>query len=291
MLPSEDGRSFQVVLRHGPTTLGRLWVEGVAFPQHLDRYLPMARIVANAAAIALNAARLHRREQELVAKLQETVKELDSFVYIASHDLQEPLRTISGFCGILREDLGELTPECQESMDFITGAAHRMRDLITSLLELSRTGRRAQKVEPVALEEVVDQALAALRNALQDAGATVERCELPEVQGDAILLAQLYQNLIGNGLKFRGDAAPKVQLTSEQIGDELVLGVRDNGIGIDPARAELIFEPFRRLHGVGVYEGSGIGLSICRKVVERHGGRIWCESAPGEGAHFRFTLP
>ena len=288
--PDENHRSLRVELRHGPSLLGTLYVDNVDFPEHLPRYLPMARILANAAALALNASRLHRRERSLVSKLRETVKELDAFVYIASHDLQEPLRTITGFCDILREDLGELPEQAEQSMGFIVNAASRMRTLILSLLELSRAGRRPRIRRTISLERAADQALDALHGALKDAKATVDRDPLPTVKGDGVLLAQLYQNLIGNALKFKTDAAPHIRLTVEQGGDGCVLGVKDNGIGIDPRRAEVIFEPFRRLHGVGAYEGSGIGLSICRKVVERHGGRIWVDSAPGEGAHFRFTL-
>ena len=136
-----------------------------------------------------------------------------------------------------------------------------------------------------------DRALASLRLRLEETSAILQRDELPVVKGDATLLAQLYQNLISNALKFSGAGRPEVQLTAEPSGGAWILGVRDNGIGLEPKYAEQIFEPFKRLHGMNKYPGSGIGLAICRKTLERLGGKIWVESEPGQGAHFKFTLP
>ena len=147
------------------------------------------------------------------------------------------------------------------------------------------------KTEAVSLDACVDESLEALRSQLEQSGAQIERQVLPKVVGDATLLTQLYQNLLSNALKFSRSGEPVVELTARQTGDVWTLGVRDNGIGLEPDYADQIFEPFRRLHGLTEYPGTGIGLAVCRKNVERHGGRIWVESKPHEGAHFKFTLP
>ena len=210
---------------------------------------------------------------------------------MASHDLQEPLRTLIAFSDLLRKDLGDSLPErAARDLGFITDAAKRMQTLIQDLLALSRAGRVAKKREKVSLGECADRALEALAIRVKETGAQITRDELPEVWGDSTLLTQLYQNLIGNALKFSGEQRPIIRLTVEEQGDDQIFGVKDNGIGIEPKYAQQIFKPFRRLHGRAEYEGSGIGLAICRKIVERHGGKIWVESEPGKGAHFRFTI-
>ena len=166
-----------------------------------------------------------------------------------------------------------------------------MQRVIADLLAFSRAGRAAMKTETVSLDECVDESLEALRSQLEQSGARIERQVLPRVVGDGTLLTQLYQNLLSNALKFARDGEPEVELTVQQTGDVWTLGVRDNGIGIEPEYVEQIFEPFKRLHGLTEYPGTGIGLAICRKNVDRHGGRIWVESRPAQGAHFKFTLP
>ncbi|MGE0479837.1 MAG: PAS domain S-box protein [Phycisphaerae bacterium] len=226
--------------------------------------------------------------------LQMANRELESFSSIASHDLQEPLRKLVGFSHLLRTDLGTALPErAEQDLAFITDAARRMQSLIQDLLRLSRAGSGAMRTARVELEECTRCAIDALHVRIAETRATIDRDPLPSVQGDATLLTQLYQNLIANALKFhRRDDPPQIRLTAERnAGGEFVFGVRDNGIGIAPEHADSIFAPFRRLHGRDEYEGSGIGLAICRKVVARHGGRIWVESEPGRGAHFRFTIP
>jgi light-regulated signal transduction histidine kinase (bacteriophytochrome) len=211
---------------------------------------------------------------------------------VASHDLQEPLRTLTAFSDLLRKDLGQSLPErAAQDLGFITDATKRMQTLIRDLLALSRAGRVAKRREKVSLRECAGQALEALAMRVKETGAKISRDEMPDVWGDSTLLTELYQNLIGNALKFSGDQPPIIQLTFEESDGDLVFGVKDNGIGIEPKYAQQIFQPFRRLHGRAKYEGTGIGLAICRKVVERHGGKIWVESEPGKGAHFRFTIP
>jgi light-regulated signal transduction histidine kinase (bacteriophytochrome) len=236
-----------------------------------DRTLQLER--TNRALVALNA-------------------ELDEFTKVASHDLQEPLRILTAFSDLLRKDLGNLVPErAARDIEFITDAAKRMRTLIQDLLALSRTGRVAKKREKVSLDGCADRALEALVMRVKETGAKITRDELPEVWGDATLLTQFYQNLIGNALKFSGEQPPVIRLTVEEREKSPIFGVKDNGIGIDPKYAQQIFQPFRRLHSRAEVEGSGIGLAICRKIVERHGGKIWVESEPRKGAHFRFTIP
>jgi signal transduction histidine kinase len=239
-------------------------------------------------ALADRTIQLERINRELVA----LNAELDDFTNMASHDMQEPLRTLMAFSDLLRKDLGDsLSGQAAKDLTFITDAANRMQALIQDLLALSRAGRAPQKKEKVSLRECADLALEALAMRVKETGAQIMRDKLPDVWGDSTLLTQLYQNLIGNALKFSGDQRPIIHLTFEEREGTQVFGVKDNGIGIEPNYAREVFKPFRRLHGRAEYEGSGVGLAICRKIVGRHGGKIWVESEPGKGAHFRFTFP
>ncbi|MBI1785607.1 PAS domain S-box protein, partial [Candidatus Sumerlaeota bacterium] len=240
------------------------------------------------AALEEKTRQLERANQDLVRKNAE----LDEFTYIASHDLQEPLRKLTAFTDFLKKDIGEnLPPRAEKDLGFIVDAATRMQTLVQDLLQLSRAGKAAMKREKILLNECAQHALEAVAMRIETSKAMIKQDDLPEVWGDRTMLTQLYQNLVGNALKFiaPGDT-PEITLTCERVDDQIVLGVKDNGIGIKPEYAEQIFAPFKRLHGRDKYEGSGIGLSICRKCVERHGGTIWVESEPGKGAHFRFTL-
>ena len=240
--------------------------------------------------IELHAAQ--GRLEATVQALQQSNAELDAFTYAASHDLQEPVRNLVSYSTLLKEDLGEaLSADVSDDLHYITDAALRMQRLIRDLLALSRAGRTAMTDEPVGLDVCVQHALDALATRVQETHAVVTRECLPTVQGDLTLLTQLYQNLLGNAMKFTGADSPVIHVTAEQDGDSYILGVCDNGIGLKAEYAEQIFTPFKRLHGLSEYEGSGIGLAICRKAVERHGGKIWVESELGKGARFRFTLP
>jgi len=251
--------------------------------------------------VSKNITELKRAEEMLAersAQLEHTNRslvslnaELDDFTHMASHDLQEPLRTLVSFSDMLGKDLGHSLPErAAEDLNFITDAAERMQTLIQDLLALARTSRATKKREKVSLDKCADGALEALATRVKETGALVTRDPLPEVWGDATLLTQLYQNLIGNALKFSEDQRPIIRLTFEKKNGDPIFGVKDNGIGIEAKYAEQIFQPFRRLHSRAQYEGSGIGLAICHKIVERHGGKIWVESQKGKGAHFRFTI-
>jgi len=239
---------------------------------------------------------LARKRDALEAANQDLARsnsELEQFASVASHDLQEPLRKLVSFAELLRSDLGgELSDRAAQDLEFITDAARRMRTLVRDLLTLSRTGTSEMKVRTVSLEDCVDRALETLDLRVTETHAVITRDPLPDVSGDTTLLEELFQNLLSNALKFVAPGAtPRIHVSAEQGPDGTwVIGVRDEGIGIEPERAHEIFRPFRRLHSTDKYPGTGIGLAIARKAVDRHGGRLWVETAKGSGSHFRFTL-
>lgn len=223
-------------------------------------------------------------------ELKRINRELDEFTNFASHDLREPLRKLVSFSDLLRTDAGDaLTPQAEEDLHYIVDAATRMRVLVDALLDFSRAGKAAIVPQRVDMDQAATRALEALSLRIAESGARIIRDPLPAAMGDPILLTQLYQNLIGNALKYTAPGqAPEIRITHDP--DSGAYGVKDNGIGIQPMFATQIFKPFKRLHSREEYEGSGIGLSICRKIVERHYGDIWVESEVGEGSHFKFTL-
>lgn len=229
-----------------------------------------------------------RAEEEL----RRSNEELERFAYVASHDLQEPLRTVSSYVQLLerryREQLGG---DAAEFIDFAVQGAQRMQRLIDDLLSFSRVGTRGGELVPTNTSAVLDASLESLRASVQEAGATVDRERMPMVLADASQLEHLFTNLIGNAIKFRGTKPPSIRIGARRDGTRCEFIVRDNGIGIDSKYFERIFVIFQRLHGREEFPGTGIGLAICKKIVERHGGKIWVESAPGQGATFHFTLP
>jgi PAS domain S-box-containing protein len=229
--------------------------------------------------------------RERAAELARSNAELEQFAYIASHDLQEPLRSITGFTSLLtRRYQGQLGDDADRFMTRISEATARMQRLINDLLTYSRVGREV-KLQPTDCHSLVGQEIAGLQAAIHESGAVIHCDSLPTVTVDPTLLGQLFRNLIGNAIKFRGEEPPKVQISAEEKGDHWVFAVRDNGIGIDPKYNERIFTIFERLHSVEEYPGTGIGLSICKKAVERWGGQIWVESQLGQGSTFYFTVP
>ena len=236
-----------------------------------------------------------RSEAELTRRAQELARsnaDLEQFAYVASHDLQEPLRMVASYVQLLaRRYKGKLDPDADTFIRYAVDGAMRMQALINDLLAFSRVGTRGKEPVPVPLEKCAERALAHLRLALEESGAEVKVEPLPWVKGDESQLAQLLQNLVGNAVKFRGERPPRIRISATREEDTLTVSVEDNGIGIEPQYYERIFAIFQRLHGKEEYPGTGIGLSICKKIVERHGGRIWVESTPGQGSTFRFTLP
>jgi len=231
--------------------------------------------------------------REAHEELKRSNGELEQFAYVASHDLQEPLRMVSSYTQLLMRRYGDkLDGDAREFTAFIVDGATRMKQLIEDLLAYSRVGTRDRNFKPAEAESSLRRALTNLRAAIQDSGATVTQDKLPTIPCDEVQLAQLFQNLIGNALKFRKpDAAPAVHVGAADQGAEWEFTVRDNGIGIEPQYFERIFMVFQRLHDKGEYPGTGIGLAIVKKVVERHGGRIWVQSQPGAGTTFHFTMP
>ncbi len=232
-------------------------------------------------------------EQAVTARTEELAnsnEELQNFASVVAHDLRSPLLTISGYCQLLQEELGpQLPAAAAEYIGQIVNGALRMSRLIDDLLEYSRAIRRRQ-FQPVDMHSVLTHARANLEAAIREQNAEVEAGPLPVVLGDPTQLAQLLQNLIGNAVKFHREKPPRIRVTAFQDGGFWKFAVEDNGQGIDRADFDHIFQAFQRGHG-HKYPGTGIGLAICKKIVERHGGRIWVESAPGEGSTFHFTLP
>jgi light-regulated signal transduction histidine kinase (bacteriophytochrome) len=249
---------------------------------------------------ALSARHAAEQAQEMLeeqaAELRRSNTELEQFAYVASHDLQEPLRKVASFCQMLeRRYAGQLDERADQYIAFAVDGAKRMQRLINDLLAFSRVGRLTNAMTRVELADALAQALRSLETAREETGAVVTSDPLPAVHGDPTLLAQLFQNLIANGIKFSGGQTPRVHIGAERDGDFWVLSCTDNGIGIEPRYAERIFVIFQRLHAKDEYEGTGIGLSMCRKIVEYHGGRMWLDEERAErglrGTRFVWTLP
>lgn len=235
---------------------------------------------------------LETRVAQRTAELARSNADLQQFAYSASHDLQEPLRMMGSYLLALQQQAGgKLDEQAQNFIQLSLSSAKRMQQLIDGLLAYAHVGTRGKEPETVAVGAVVDQVIADLGETIRHEGAEVTRDDLPMVTADPTLLAQLFQNLIGNAIKFHGREPPRVHVSAQPSGKEWVFSVRDNGIGIEPEYLSRIFEVFERLHPAEAYPGTGIGLAICKRVVQRHRGRIWCQSRPGEGSAFHFSIP
>jgi signal transduction histidine kinase len=223
-------------------------------------------------------------------ELERSNRELEQFASVTSHDLQAPLATISMYAQLLEQRHSRELNGGQQLVEGINQATVKARTLIRDLLEYSRAGRGELLNEPVEMKDVAGEALEMLAGPIEQSGADVTVEELPVILGDARKLRQVFLNLISNALKFAEDI-PVVRVSAEVQGNTAIFAVTDNGIGMDPAQAERIFQPFHRLHGEEEYPGTGIGLAVCERIIEQHGGRIWAQSVPGQGSTFRFTLP
>ncbi|ELZ15136.1 multi-sensor signal transduction histidine kinase [Haloterrigena salina JCM 13891] len=231
-----------------------------------------------------------RREYE--RKLEESNERLERFAYAASHDLQEPLRMVTSYLMLLENRYGDVFDEDgQEFLEFAVDGADRMREMIDGLLEYSRVETRGDPFEPMDLNAVVDDVLEDLQFRIEETDAELTVEDLPRVEGDASQLRQVFQNLLSNALTYSGDEPPRIHVGAVRRGEEWVISVEDEGIGIAPEDQERVFTIFDRLHSRGEYDGTGIGLALCERIVERHGGEIWVDSEPGEGATFSVTLP
>jgi signal transduction histidine kinase len=246
--------------------------------------------------------RLRRRQYEIrdylaerehrEAKLQQANEDLRQFAYVASHDLQEPLRMVTSYVQLLAQRSDDQSDaEAQEFMGYVVEGAQRMNALITDLLAYSRVETQGKGWTQTDSEAVLEQTLSDLRLTVAESGAVVTHDPLPTVRTVPGQLRQVFENLMSNAVKFRGPEPPRIHLAAQRQGPEWVFSVRDNGIGLDPRHAGRVFQMFQRLHTRKEYPGTGIGLAICKKIIERHGGHIWVESTPGQGATFYFTLP
>jgi signal transduction histidine kinase len=242
-----------------------------------------ARVELEAAGAALS---------ERATELSRSNRDLEQFAYVASHDLQEPLRKVASFCQLLEQRYkGELDERADQYIAFAVDGAKRMQQLINDLLAFSRVGRASTAFVDVDLGVCLDNAIGNLAAAIESSGAEIMRGPLPTLPGDAGLLTQLFQNLIGNSLKFRGHTTPLIEITAAKEGDNWSFRCADNGIGIDPQYADRIFVIFQRLHGKDEYDGTGIGLALCKRIIEHLGGAIWLDVDRSEGAAFHWTLP
>ncbi len=225
-------------------------------------------------------------------ELKRTNEELEYFAYIASHDLQEPLRMISSYVALLeKRNKEKFDSDSKEFVEFALDGASRMKQLINDLLHYSRIGTKGKPFEETTVENILTKTIKNLEVKIKEVNAKITHDSLPSIIADESQMIQLFQNLIGNALKFCSDRTPEIHISVKKEQDNWVFGVHDNGIGISPKDADRVFQIFQKLHSRKEYQGTGIGLAVCKKIVERHKGNIWIESEIGKGTTFWFTLP
>jgi len=251
--------------------------------------------IIGAAKVARDITATKRYQQELVTRSAELLRsnaDLEQFAYVACHDLLEPLRMVSAYTQLLAEHYeGNLDEKARQYIKYALDGSRRMRELIKDLLAYSRVDSEGKTPGPILSEIVVKNVLDGLKLAIEESRAEIVCGNLPSVHADQVQLAQVFHNLVGNALKFRGERTPQIRIGAEQRKGMLTFSVEDNGIGIEKQYADLVFQMFKRLHERDRYAGSGIGLAITKKIVERHGGRIWFDSEPEKGSSFHFTWP
>ena len=272
--------------------IGCLNLHSLKDAAYSERHRLLAERIAVYIAGAIANAQLHAQVTMQAEELSRSNRELEQFAYVASHDLQEPLRMVSSYVALLgRRYDGQLDERADKYIHFAVDGANRMQLLIHDLLAYSRVGTRGGELTPTDTDAVLREILSNLEVAIDESNAQVVFSDLPSVMGDPSQLRQLFQNIIGNALKFRSESRPRVELGALRDGDQWTFSIRDNGVGFDQRYAERIFGVFKRLHRNAEIPGTGIGLAICQRIIDRHGGRIWAESKLGEGSCFYFTLP
>ncbi|ELY51149.1 PAS domain-containing protein [Natronolimnohabitans innermongolicus] len=277
---------------------GILGTHDTAPREYTDEDVTFVQSVSNVLAEAIERHQYRADLEELVAdleesntRLEESNRRLEQFAYAASHDLQEPLRMVSSYLRLIERRYGDaLDEDGEEFLEFAVDGADRMREMIEGLLQYSRVETQGEAFEPVDLEDVLDDARDDLRMRIDETDAEITADSLPRVRGDSDQLRQVFQNLLANAIRYSGEGPPRVHVSAERNGSTWTVSVADEGIGIDPGDQDLIFEVFEGLPVDGEYAGTGIGLAVCERIVERHGGEIWVDSEPDEGATFSFTL-
>ncbi len=287
-LINQDDRheiDFRIVTRAGETR----WISHACQPVFDENGKWLGRRSSNRDITQRKA--IEDELRQTLEKLKQSNSELEQFAYVASHDLQEPLRMVASYVQLIeRRYKGKLDADADEFIGYAVDGANRMRGLIDDLLTYSRVGRLGKPFEPTNLESTLDIALMNLQASIAESGAVVTHDKLPTVMADGGQIVQLFQNLIGNAIKFRGKKPPKIHVSTQTQETQYLFSVKDNGIGIAPEYYDRLFKIFQRLHTREEYPGSGIGLAVCKKIVERHGGRIWIESQEGKGSTIYFTL-
>lgn len=306
--PANDPRSVGIPVGHVPikrflgvpALLGNTLVGLVALANserdYQEQDLILVQRLATLYALAIERKRNEDRLAQQARELARSNEELERFAYVASHDLQEPLRMVASYVQLIQRRYGDkLDADAHEFIGYAVDGATQMRDLINGLLAYSRVGTKGKEFQPTDCNMLVSRSLTNLRISIEESGAEVTCDPLPTVMADTLQLGQVFQNLISNAIKFRRDENPRVAISATQQAQptqpEWVFTVRDNGIGIEPDQTGRLFAIFQRLHTRSEYPGTGIGLAMCKRILERHGGRIWIESQPGQGSTFFFTLP